>query len=261
MPVPDTTSGRGACRPWVSGRREPSTQPNLGLTIQSRANKRKACATRESVRFGGWGQSMIDRIQAALPSRLARTRALSGLVLACLLLAGCVTSGDGASPTAGEENASPKSDPAAAQAAAAAPGAGSGSAVSTDPVVLQRRRQAIARTLEESFVYRTAFDVKLIDTKIAGPLSYVTRSLFSASTQTETIYCVTAELDIPWIHTLSRTTVIRVKKASDGSELLRAATGINNTPSECRGMGRSYGPFPEMEQLRAQRRKAMGKTD
>jgi len=190
-------------------------------------------------------------------------RSLTGLVLGCLLLAGCASAGGSPSPVAGEPSLSPKADPAAQTAAGPEAKLAHAAAVAAaDPVILQRRRQTIARMLEDSIAYRTILDVKLIDAKIAGPLAYSMKGLFSSTwTEPITIYCVTAQLDIPWFHTFRRTSVIRVKKADDGSEVLRAATGINQEPSECSGTDRGYLPFPEMEQLRAARRQALGKSD
>jgi hypothetical protein len=207
---------------------------------------------------------MVHRIPARLaaalrpparPTAFKSGRALGGLVLACLLLAGCVTSGDGPSPTASEENASPKPDPAAAQAATA----GSGGAVSTDPVVLQRRRQEIAKMLEASVAFRGLLEAKLIDATLAGPFQKeLKKSLFSAETQMETLYCATATLELPLINA-KKTAVIQVRSAGNGLERLYAEIPPGYPP-QCARV-KDFGPFPELEQARAQRRKALGMTD
>jgi len=176
-------------------------------------------------------------------------------VLACLLLAGCVTSGDGPSPVANEENASPKPDPAAAQAASAAPGI----AVSTDPVVLQRRRQAIAKMIEDSTAFRGLLEAKLIDAKLAGPFEKQGRiSLFSTETRTQTLYCVAAKMVLPILNA-NKEAVILVTPSGNGSERLYAEIPSRYYPPQCARV--NYEPFPELEQARAQRRKALGMTD
>jgi hypothetical protein len=122
---------------------------------------------------------MIYRIPAASLTRAPAGaiapvygKAWYGLALACLFLAGCAATGT-PSTLASEQDPPPKEDPAIARAvpaeARARPAATS--APSQDPVVLQRRRQAIAKMLESSFYYRTFLDVKLINAKLAGPFA------------------------------------------------------------------------------------------
>jgi len=40
------------------------------------------------------------------------------------------------------------------------------------PETLRRRRQAIALMLERTLPYRTLYDVKLVNAKLAGPFEY-----------------------------------------------------------------------------------------
>jgi hypothetical protein len=210
---------------------------------------------------------MIHRIPAMPAPDLARMppwlsklicgRSWCGLALACLLLAGCAGTGAGPSPLASEETPPPKADPAAALAAAAGSGAASAGAMAADPALLQRRRLAIAAMLERHFAYRTLFDVKLINAKLAGPFEYAEKSLFTAKTWTSTLYCTSVQLDVALsIIPVVRTAVIRVVPSGNGFERLNAR---NQSPFECGDA--KYGPFPEIEQLRARRRKALGKAD
>jgi hypothetical protein len=189
-------------------------------------------------------------------------RSLSGVALAGLALAGCASPGSVPSTLAGEQSAPPKAGPAQAQAATAGSRSASLTMPAVDPVLEQRRRQAIAALLESSIGYRTILDVKLTDAKLAGPYLETYRNLFSGSTSEDRYYCVSANLDLPYLpQPYPRTAVIRVKPAENGSESLRAAIGLTQPPSECMGKRIPYGPFPELEQLRAKRRQAQGKTD
>lgn len=175
-------------------------------------------------------------------------------VVICLLVAGCLAWNAGPSLAAGSERMSPGAP--SATPAAVGP---SRETVPSNSALLQRRRQAIARMLEGSLVYRTLFDVKLINAKLAGPFEYKVRnSLFSSETHIETLYCVRADFDVPWIHAVGKAALIRVVQTGTGSERLHAT--VSNGPAfACRKA--NYERFPELEQLRAQRRKALGKSD
>jgi hypothetical protein len=190
-------------------------------------------------------------------------RALSALALAGLLLVGCASPGAVSSPLASGQNPPAKADADMTPAAGTGTrtGVGPSSAVAQDPVLLQRRRQSIAEMLEGNLAYRL-LDVKLTDAKLAGPYVVVSRNLFSGSTYEDRYYCVTANLNLFYLpFPYPRTAVVRVKQAENGSENLRAAIGLNRPPSECSARTINYVPFPEMEQLRARRRQALGKTD
>jgi hypothetical protein len=211
---------------------------------------------------------MANRIAATRPRALARRRtwlgtftigrSLSGLALAGLLLAGCASPGTAPSALAGDQSAPPKADPAKTRATTTRRGAPS--AIAVDPVIQQRRRQAIAEMLERDITYRTILDVKLTNARFAGPFEHQTRILFGPIKQ-ETFYCASADLALPyWPLPWPRSAMIRVEKVNEVSERLDAEIRINGgEPGEC---GRvDYGPFPELEQLRAKRRAAMGKAD
>jgi hypothetical protein len=218
------------------------------------------------LRAKGWGQAMIHRVPAAPAPDLARMassltksicgRSWCGLALACLLLASCAGMG-GNSPQATDQTSQPKVDAAAARAAS-----GGAGAVAADPGLLQRRRQAIAEMLEANIYYRTALNVKLVDAKFAGPNVRIIRNLFSTSTSEDRYYCATARMVFPYLPLpVPKTAVIRVRQAENGSEYLQATIEVNGTRYECIGKDINYLPFPELEQLRAKRRQALGKSD
>jgi len=163
----------------------------------------------------------------------------SSIALVCTLLVGCA--GGSSRPLTADQTSPPKAEPAAAQAATAQPVAWSNAAVAADPAVLQRRRQIIAENVEVSSAYRTIVWVQLINAKLAGPFEW----------GGQTIYCASAQL---WSAIgVVRVTVIRVERSSDGSERLTGATG---GLFECTNA--NYGPFPELEEARAKRRKRLG---
>jgi hypothetical protein len=182
--------------------------------------------------------------------------------LACLILATCAVTGSPLSALEGDQKPAPKKGLAKAPAAGAksttAP-AGVLAAVS-DPV--QRRRRAIAEMLEGNLYFRGVVDdgaPNLVEPKFAGPFEVTQRTgLFSSTTVTETVYCVSSGVKWSFVPAVKRTAVIRVVKVAEG-ERLQAKIGINYPPFECNRA--EYKPYPEMEQLRAQRRRALGKVD
>jgi hypothetical protein len=212
---------------------------------------------------------MFHRIRAALPPGLPRTPAgfirstskssISGLALACLLLlAGCAGAG-GRPPLASDQSSPPKAASAEAQATADGSSTSSVATLDPSPALLQRRRQAIARMLEANEGYRTTLDDgvgKLTNARIAGPIKYIHRRYYPTGV---TVYCVTADVGFPFF---GRDASIMVDKAGTASERLLATIDIlNTTLYSCMGAYGKYEPFPEMEQLRAERRKALGKPD
>jgi hypothetical protein len=163
----------------------------------------------------------------------------SSLALVCALLAGCV--GGSPPPLAADQAAPPIADPARAQAANSQPVVWTPAPIAADPVLLQRRRQLIADLVEGYPDYRTIVWVNLLNARLAGPFEWGKR----------TIYCVSAQL---WSAIGSTPTmVVQVQRSGDGSERLIAATG---GLFECTGA--DYGPFPELEEARAKRRKRLG---
>jgi hypothetical protein len=233
-------------------------------------------AERQSLRAAaghGLGRTMFNRISAAPPIDVGRTRAglitftnarsFCGLVLACLLLGGCAAAASGSSPLASEEDSLSKADPPATQVAAAGSGAGSGAAVAADPALLQRRRQTIAQMLEGNIAFRGILDdgaPRLVDAKLGGPFEYVSRKHpFSSETVTAMLYCASAGVKVGFFPAAYRIAVISVVKAGGGTERLLATIDLKSSPYECHSA--NYGPFPEMEQIRTARRKALRKAD
>jgi hypothetical protein len=219
------------------------------------------------------GAMMFQRIPAGPPPAVARPVAgcstsaklpwLIGLALTCLLLAGCAGAG-GSSTLASGEDPRPKPDPVQAQAAAAGPEAALAEAVSADPVVLKRRRQAIAQMLEGNVAFRGILlereAPKISDAKLAGPFERRQRkNLFSSEIITRTLYCATAGVGIGFLPRVWRTALIEVNKGINGSERLVATIDLKYYPPECGGA--KFEPFPELEQVRAQRRRSLGMTD
>lgn len=93
--------------------------------------------------------------------------------------------------------------------------------------------------------------------KLAGPFQYTQRTtLFTNETRIDTLYCASAQLDVLSLIPAIKNAVIRVVSSGNGSERL-IATIPNRYVAQCANV--NYGPFPELEQLRTQRRKALGK--
>jgi hypothetical protein len=86
------------------------------------------------------------------------------------------------------------------------------------------------------------------------------------TTEVNSIYCAKAQLDSALDLFPRRTAVIVVKNAGNGAEILQAVVevsavpGLNPEPLACHRM-EGYAPFPELEQARTRRRRALGKTD
>ncbi len=205
----------------------------------------------------------LTRLSAVLTT-FASQRWLIGLALTCLLAAGCLTSGAGLSLAASDGKASSKSNPRAGKPAPVRPTIEiihSNETPHSNSDWLKRRRLVIAEMLERSLPFRTILDVKLLNAKLAGPFERKFRNfLFSSETHTETLYCASAQLDVPWIHPIEKFALIRVGLSSNGSEQLYAKIPQGySSPLECGNA--NYGPFPEMEQARSRRRRALGKSD
>jgi len=178
----------------------------------------------------------------------------SRTALACALLAGCA--GGSPPPLTADQIAPPKADPAAAQAAAGGSSTPSTGLLDASPALLQRRRQAIAEMLEALPAYRNIFWAQLIDAKLAGPFEHTDRSIFTTASRTSTIYCASAGYSVLGVPTIPRIAMIRVSRLSNGFEHLEATSPGILTCSNA-----NYGPFPELEQARAERRRRMGKSD
>jgi hypothetical protein len=228
------------------------------------------------------GLTMIHRVPPPPPSALAYIAAWlnpstygrwsSGLVLAGLLLAACAVAGASSLAIASDQKSSSKAEAAKTQAANGGSGPVSADGLVQDPALRQRQlasrdpalrqhyRQAIAQMLEGSKDYRTIFEdgaVKLIDAKISHGFLVIKRGNVPVDNQTE--YCASAKVDFPLLPPIPRTALVTITKADNGSENFHAEIGLNYTPRTCLRV--KYDPFPELEQARARRRKALGKAD
>ena len=209
---------------------------------------------------------MDDRIAAAPPIRAAcrwtrsclKLRSASGLLAASLLLA--------VAPAISQTSSTATSQPATTQKGKPPPGASTQTsggdakagaptaAQALDAVPIARRREIIARVVEQHNYFRTALDdtaPKLTNAKFAGP--FVTGGSFFPR---RIMYCAQAE--VPWPLSPTRTAAIWFPRNEDGSEriLMKVDTSI---PYEC--MLVKYGPFPELVRVREERRRAMGKAN
>ena len=182
--------------------------------------------------------------------------------MACLILATCAVTGSPLSALEGDQKPAPKKGLAKAPVTGAKPATAPASAAPAVPDSVQRRRRAIAEMLEANIYFRGVVDdgaPPLVEPKFAGPFDVTRKTgLFSSETVTETVYCVSSGVKWSFVPAVQRTAVIRVVKAAEG-ERLQAKISINYTPFECNRA--PYAPFAEMEQLRAQRRRALGKAD
>ena len=204
-----------------------------------------------------WARGLVSVIHSmSAPSS-------GGLALACLLLTGCASAG-GSSPLSSQGSSSSPADPASASAAAVKPENTLAEAISVSPVVLQRRRQAIAQMLESNVAFRGILleheAPKISDAKLAGPFEHRQRKfLFSSEIITRTLYCATAGVGIGSLPRVWRIALIEVFQVGKGSERLVAKVPMRYSPPECGSA--KYEPFPELEQARAQRRRALGMVD
>jgi hypothetical protein len=183
-------------------------------------------------------------------------------MLACLLLAASIVVASPTSSFAVDEKPAPKKGLAKAPVTGAKSTTAPAGAAPAVPDLVQRRRRAIAEMLEGNIYFRGVVDdgaPKLVEPKFAGPFDVTQKTgLFSSTTVTETLYCVSSGVKWPIVPAVQRTAVIRVVKVAEG-ERLQAKIGLNYPPFECNRA--PYTPFPEIEQLRAQRRRALGKAD
>ena len=146
----------------------------------------------------------------------------------CAGLAGCVTTNE------------PLPDPAAVARANAG----------LHKLDQQKVRLSIARIVEESNSWRGILDggaPRIGNSKIGGPLDRIGRN-----GERHLEYCVSAAI-LPFT-ILPKSAHVTVKQQPDGQT--RITVSIKANGGSCSGADQ---PFPEFEQLRNQRRKAMGK--
>jgi hypothetical protein len=186
-------------------------------------------------------------------------RSSGGLVLACLILAACAIANSPLSALEGDQKPAPKKEPAKATVTGAKSTAAPAGAVAAGPDLLQRRRQAIAEMLEGDYSIRGLLAggaAKISEAKLAGPFEYTTRSMFSSETKTQTLYCAEVKLALPL--SPGRDVLVRVEHPEEGRERLVLTFG-RYFPSQCGKV--DWKPFPEIIQLRVQRRRALGNAD
>jgi hypothetical protein len=191
----------------------------------------------------------------------ASRRSSRGLVLACLMLAACAIASSPLSALEGDQKPAPKSNPVKPRTAA--PGSGTAPAGAGSADLLQRRRRGIAENIEAHYYLRGLISggaAKIVDAKLAGPFEdkVTDRHLFAPNvTSTATWYCVTAKLMVP-IPSYPRAE-IRVEPRPEGGERMTAKISHVVEFPRCKSV--DYKPFPELEQLRVQRRRALGHAD
>lgn len=189
---------------------------------------------------------------------LRHSTSLRGVAVACLLLAGFAVSSSAswAVDDTSAPKTAPKPRPAGAKPVTPPAGPAAGNAQ-----VLQRRRQAIARMLEVSFAFRGPLDdgaPRLVEAQLAGPFNYTDRNPFTTSLPTDTLYCALSGVKVSIFPPAYRSALITVHDAP-GGERLNAKISLGQRAREC--YKADFKPFPEIEQLRTQRRRTLGKPE
>ncbi len=183
--------------------------------------------------------------------------------MASLILAACAVASSPLSALESEQKPAPKSGPAKPRPAGARSGTAPAGAAPAAPDLLQRRRRSIAENIEGHYYLRGLISggaAKIVDAKLAGPFEdkVTDRHLFSPNvTSTATWYCVTAKLMVP-IPSYPRAE-IRVEPRPEGGERMTAKISHVVDFPRCKNV--DYKLFPEIEQLRVQRRRALGHAD
>ena len=174
-----------------------------------------------------------------------------------LALAVAVFAASTASVPAQETRPTAKTGPARTSAAAAKPAV---EIVRVPSDNLQRRRRAIAESFEAHRWNRGLIAggaAKIAEAGLAGPFEYTTKKMFSSETISQTLYCVKVRLDLPLAP--PQIALIRVERPKEGGERMLMTMRVPGDPWECRKA--DYKPFPELAQLRTQRRRALGHAD
>jgi hypothetical protein len=195
--------------------------------------------------------------------KLFRATLARALMPAWLLLAGCASQGGVPSQQASDQTSPAIEDPNSPQAIKARLEA---SEKALSPAYLQRRRQAIAELVEKSAGFDGNSSSKLTDARLAGPKVLIHRewkNWLKPTTEVDVIYCAKAQLDSSLFP--PRTALIFVRNDGNGAETLQAIVERNSygagvEPPGCHRM-EGYEPFPDLEQARARKRQALGKTD
>ena len=193
------------------------------------------------------------------------SRSLGCAVLVAMALAGSAVNAQ--QPPAGNSPAAkaPASKPAASKPAAAKPAPQKTGTQSEQPTRApgsdaargqpdnRTVRARIALLVELLAAYRPIEDdraPRLVNAQIAGPIADALPLQGAGA-----VYCVRADIDPKFSGILlgTKTTRVTVEARPNGTMSVRARSVAG---AFCTG---TYGPFPELEQQRAKRRRAMGK--
>jgi hypothetical protein len=196
----------------------------------------------------------------ALAGNPSRSRRASGsLVLACLILAACAIASSPLSALEGDQKPAPKKEPAKLTFPIVKPAPAPAALIAAVPDLLQRRRQGIAEMLEADNSIRGLIAggaAKISEASLAGPFEYTTKKMFSSETTTQTLYCAQVKLALPF--SPGNTVLVRVEHPKEGGERM-IMTFSRYSHFECHKV--DWKPFPEIVQLRVQRRRALGNAD
>ena len=180
-----------------------------------------------------------------------RSRSIGCVIVLAMALAGGVASAQ-QSPAANSPAAKPSASKPGSQKQSEPPRApGSGAARGQPDNWTVRARIALLVDLLPG--YRPIEDdraPRLVNAQIAGPIADALPLQGSGA-----VYCVRADIDPKFSGILlgTKTTRITVEARPNGTMSVRARSVAG---AFCTG---TYGPFPELEQQRAKRRRAMGK--
>jgi hypothetical protein len=186
-------------------------------------------------------------------------RSSGGLVLACLILAACAVTGSPLSALEGDQKPAAKNEPAKPTYPIVKPAPAPAALIAAVPDLLQRRRQGIAEMLEGHYSIRGLIAggaAKISEARLAGPFEYTTKRMFSTETTTQTLYCAQVRLALPL--SPGNTVLVRIEHPKEGGERM-VMTFSRYSHFECHKV--DWKPFPEIIQLRVQRRRALGNAD
>jgi hypothetical protein len=179
-------------------------------------------------------------------------------VLACLIVAACAIASSPLSALEDQKPA-PKKEPAKPTFPIVKPAPPPAALIAAVPDLLQRRRQGIAEMLEADNSIRGLIAggaAKISEAQLAGPFEYTTKKMFSSETTTQTLYCAQVRLALPF--SPGNTVLVRVEHPKEGGERM-VMTFSRYSHFECHKV--DWKPFPEIIQLRMQRRRALGNAD
>jgi hypothetical protein len=191
-----------------------------------------------------------------------RSRWLKMCAAMPLVVAVSAASGEPAPPTAGQHSQAVVTTNLKSSPKSGARSSGVGTPSAAVPAASQSVRMTIATFLEGQPRFRKFDDdgaPKLVNAKIAGPILGLRKSV-----PEQPFFCVQVNLiltnRILWVTQDELDAVITFIASEDGSVRIQG-TVISVTTGSATCHDRPYTPFPELEQVRAQRRRALGKVD